>query len=451
MKHPDEDIDKTLDRLLRRIGDADTDQMEQRVGAVAQSLRAQIEPARDVLHTYARGVKTTAPRPRRRFAFAAALIVTVAIGIYAAQRSGLIPPALPIQRAIAPQVAPAGQTQTVPTVSANPSRASEPATTGALVGRTKEPGATRGGGAPFRTAAEEIAFLQGTDTGARRLQFGAASVRQFYDPNDHSPGVPLNCKGVDGLLFPVPDFYQDMPPTPQGRCVTTRENIVYLIRGAFSSSPLRAGWDWSGEKGPVIGVPDWRPPYFDIQATADDPSRVTKAELQQMLQNLLIDRFKLRFHREIREEDGYVLTVAKSGVKFKETSGPERQPQRGVGPAVPVEEARGLRQSGAFVPSVLKGNFRIGEIVKTLQSSFLFKPVDDKTGLKGIYDITLNFQRRFPLAGGGPRGATDDSNRPEFVPPIPKALEEQLGLVLTRGNVPVEYIVVEHIELPSPN
>ncbi|HVQ63018.1 MAG TPA: hypothetical protein VMT78_00715, partial [Terriglobia bacterium] len=100
MKHPDEDINKTLDRLLRKVGDADTYQMEQRVAIVAQSLRAQIEPDRDVLRTSAHDVKTAAPRPRLRFAFAAALIATVAIGVYAAQRSGLI--SLPIQRAIAP-------------------------------------------------------------------------------------------------------------------------------------------------------------------------------------------------------------------------------------------------------------------------------------------------------------------------------------------------------------
>jgi uncharacterized protein (TIGR03435 family) len=38
-----------------------------------------------------------------------------------------------------------------------------------------------------------------------------------------------------------------------------------------------------------------------------------------------------------------------------------------------------------------------------------------------------------------------------FVPPLPQVFEEQLGLVLTRGKVPVEYIVVEHIEMPSEN
>jgi uncharacterized protein (TIGR03435 family) len=440
MRHPDEDINQTLERLLRKIGDAGTDQMEQRIGSVAQSLRSavlksgtQMEPAQ-------------ASRPRRRFVFAAVLVATAAIGVYAAQRTGWIPAVLPIHRAIAPQIAPAAQNQTV---SVNPSRASEPASTGAVVGGPREPVVTRGGGTPLRTAAEEIAFLQSTDTGARRLEFAAASVRQFYDPNDHSPGVPLNCKGVDGVLFPVPDFFQNMPPTPQGRCVTTRENIVYLIIGAFSSSPLRAGWDWKGKKCCVIGVPDWRPPFFQIQATADDPSRVTKAELHQMLQNLLIDRFKLRFHREIREQDGYVLTVAKSGVKFKETSGSERRP--GLGPTVPVAELPGLNQSGAFVPSAMRGNFRIEEIVETLESSLLFKPVDDKTGLKGLYDITLNIQMRFPNAGAGTRGETNGSNRPEFDPPVPQAFEQQLGLHLERGRVPVEYIVVEHIELPSEN
>ena len=144
MKRPDEDINKTLDRLLRKVGDADNYQMEQRVAIVAQSLRAQIEPDREVLRTYAHDVKTPAPKPRLRFAFAAALIVTVAIGVYAAQRSGLI--SLPIQRAIAPQVAPVAQTQTV---SVNPSRASEPAATGALVGGSRKPVVSPGGGSLY--------------------------------------------------------------------------------------------------------------------------------------------------------------------------------------------------------------------------------------------------------------------------------------------------------------
>ncbi len=450
MKRSDEDINETLDRLLRKVGDADTYQMEQRVASVARSLRVHVEPGRDVLDTYSHGVKPIALRPRRRLVFAAVAIVSVAIGVYAAQRSGWIPALLPVQKAIAPQVAPGAQTQRV---TVNPSRAAAPPTNGALVGGSSETVVTPGGTGPFRTSTEEIAFLQSTDTGARRLQFAAASVRQFYDPNDHNPGVPLNCRGVDGLLFPVPDFEQNMPPTPLGRCVTTREQIVYVIRGAFSSTPLRAGWDWAGQKGPIIGVPDWRPPFFDIQATADDPSRVTKAELQQMLQNLLIDRFKLRFHRETREEDGYVLTVAKSGVKFKETSGLEMIAQRGMGPTVPIQEARGLRESGSFVPSVWKGNFRMGEFVKTLESAFLSKPVDDKTGLKGLYEINLNFQRRLSGAGGGgDRGARSNSGPTrDFVPPIPQALEQQLGLHLERGRVPIEYIVVDHIELPSEN
>ena len=43
-----------------------------------------------VLDTYAHGVKATAPRPRRRFISAAVLIVTVAIGLYAGHRSGLL-------------------------------------------------------------------------------------------------------------------------------------------------------------------------------------------------------------------------------------------------------------------------------------------------------------------------------------------------------------------------
>jgi len=59
---------------------------------------------------------------------------------------------------------------------------------------------------------------------------------------------------------------------------------------------------------------------FQIEAVAHDPEHVTKGELKLMLQTLLEDRFKVRAHLEMREVEGYNLTIAKSGIKFKETS-----------------------------------------------------------------------------------------------------------------------------------
>src|SRR4030095_8345885 len=88
--------------------------------------------------------------------------------------------------------------------------------------------------------------------------------------------------------------------------------------------------------------------FYQIEAVADDPEHVTKGELKLMLQALLEDRFKARVHVEAREVDGYALTIAKSGIKFKETSG-DATAGRGAPapvPAAPPPIARGARGRG---------------------------------------------------------------------------------------------------------
>ena len=66
------------------------------------------------------------------------------------------------------------------------------------------------------------------------------------------------------------------------------------------------------------------------------------------------------------------------------------------------------------------------------------RPVVDKTGITGKYDITLNF---------APEGSTDST-----LPSIFTALQEQLGLKLEPQKVPVEILVIDHLEkMPSEN
>ena len=59
-----------------------------------------------------------------------------------------------------------------------------------------------------------------------------------------------------------------------------------------------------------------------------------------MLQTLLEDRFKARVHLEMREGDGYVLTIAKSGIKFKETSVDEKASATTLTPVQALDQSR---------------------------------------------------------------------------------------------------------------
>ena len=64
--------------------------------------------------------------------------------------------------------------------------------------------------------------------------------------------------------------------------------------------------------------------------------------------------------------------------------------------------------------------------------------VVDRTGLEGAYDFVLN--------GVSMQPASDES-----VTSIFTALEEQLGLKLEAQKAPVEVLVIEHVEQPTPN
>jgi uncharacterized protein (TIGR03435 family) len=181
--------------------------------------------------------------------------------------------------------------------------------------------------------------------------------------------------------------------------------------------------------------PDLAERYFQIEAVADDPERVTKGELKLMLQTLLEDRFNARVHLETTELDGFLLTVAKSGIKFKETSG----------------DATG-RINGNNTS--LSGKYRMAGVTTFLTWMLDFMPIADKTRLTGTYDLEFHLEEiQSPVpAAAGPRSAGGAAPPPrQFTTPVPKALEDQLGLHLERAKVPVEFIVVDHLEPPTEN
>jgi uncharacterized protein (TIGR03435 family) len=343
-----------------------------------------------------------------RFAVAAMLILAVAIGAYAAYRGGFWPP---VQREL-------------PSQSSVPSEKAAAETTQVAV---ITPGSTKPGAAPSREeilagVAAQIAAAQSTDLGAARPKFAAASVR----PVPMSPLVVngLKCLGVDGLWVLV----GGAPVSPaRGRCIGDVVDLSQLVYSAYSSSS--SSWTPLSY---ITGIPrSLEILNFQIQAVADNPERVTKGELKLMLQTLLEDRFKARVHLETRELDGYILTIAKSGIKFKETSGDEECPGRS---------------------NSLNGKCRMETLTTFMRLRLGYLPIADKTGLTGIYDIKFDLgeEIQWGPVTGGPRSGAAPQHR-QFTTPIPKALEEQLGLHLERGKAPVEFVVVDHIETPTEN
>ena len=147
-----------------------------------------------------------------------------------------------------------------------------------------------------------------------------------------------------------------------------------------------------------------------------------------MVQTLLADRFKLVVHRESQETEVYTLVVGKKGSKMQEAKDGRKNYINWTGPGdVTFTECNVLG-----LINVLSGT--------------LGSPVIDKTGLKGFYNFSLEFtDPRFlrPQSGGQ---LPADSN-----PDLLAAVQEQLGLKLEMQKNPVDILVIDHIEMPSPN
>lgn len=275
------------------------------------------------------------------------------------------------------------------------------------------------------------ATFRQNNTPSPRLRFAAVSVR----PGPADGWDLLKCKGLDGeisspgFMVPVP------PPAPLGRCMAGNVLLVGVVVAAYASTPDIE----------VIGFPLDKLTSYQIQAVADDPSRVTKAELQQMLQSFLEDRFKAKVHREMRQAEGYLLTVAKGGIKFQETSDVE-------GPPVLAPASRELVfTEDGVMPSLVQGNFTMPSFAFNFLKAYLGMPVADNTGLPSVYHIKLKVDAVFPGFQEGARGGPGQRSLPEFNPPLPKALEDQLGLHLERAKVQVEVLVVDHLEKATEN
>ncbi len=200
----------------------------------------------------------------------------------------------------------------------------------------------------------------------------------------------------------------------------------------------------------VINEPAWASTDgFDIEAKvlpADVPTlaKMTFEQRRTMFQSILADRFKLVVHHETREMPVYVLSVAKGGVKFKETT--------------PDNPAAAPRRRGTMINrgKITSTDAQMSTLV-TILSRQLGRPVIDKTGLTGDYDFTLEYT---PDDGGPPPSTTprppDGSTAPAAGAPDPgvsifTALQEQMGLKLESTKGPVDVVVIDHIEKPAEN
>jgi len=212
----------------------------------------------------------------------------------------------------------------------------------------------------------------------------------------------------------------------------------------------------------LVGGPDWiANERYDITAKMEgDPPPVAPGtgadHMMLATRSLLADRFKLLVRRETREMDIYALTMARPGGKpgpaLKPASGdcsPEAfAARRGAPPPPP-----GPGGMPAVVCGIMQGPGRIRfggyplSLFATGISNQVGRAVVDRTGLAGNWDFDLTYapDLQGQLVNGQPVAVDPDA------PSLFTAVQEQLGLKLDSTKGPVEVLVIERVERPTPD
>jgi uncharacterized protein (TIGR03435 family) len=191
----------------------------------------------------------------------------------------------------------------------------------------------------------------------------------------------------------------------------------------------------------LSGIPEWRDDtgrnqVFDIEARAPGDREPTIDQVRQMLQTLLTERFQLKFHRETQEMPAYVLVMGANPPKLK--------------PSAPDTESR-TASTNRF--RTRYSNVSSSELVLRISPQF-DRPLFDKTGLPGGYDFALEYMPSLPGSVNLPpeeAAAFAKLYPADEAPPLPVALQQQLGLKVAPSKEQVEILVIDRVERPSAN
>jgi uncharacterized protein (TIGR03435 family) len=243
------------------------------------------------------------------------------------------------------------------------------------------------------------------------------------------------------------------------------------LRQLIQAAYRRGGFDIRQ----VSGGPKWMDSdRFDIDATVDGSLSVAALYLPDgkgpaglaylMLRTLLADRFKLVIHTATQQLPIYALTM----VKRDNSLGPQLHKSDVDCDAVLAEIARTGHPAPPKAPGQMPpcstqdrpGHLAANAIsmsqLAEMLSGFAERETHDQTNLRGNFDLTLDWTPDTlpPRAAGTPldqpitvNGVKIDPNGPSLV----TALQEQLGLKLESTKGPVDVLVIDHAERPTPD
>jgi uncharacterized protein (TIGR03435 family) len=197
---------------------------------------------------------------------------------------------------------------------------------------------------------------------------------------------------------------------PGGRIAVINLNLRQIIRNAYGSNDLE-----------VVGGPDWiDSDRWDITASAgtgkaDEPP-------EPMLKSLLVDRFTLRAHVEMRERPIYALVGARADKRLGDKIHVSPTDCRADGDC-----GRTSARTNGVVSGTITGVARTMADLGRSLSPYSGRRVFDRTGLEGRYDFELTWSEDVSFF---------------------TAVQEQLGLKIESQRAPVDVVVIDSVQRP---
>ncbi|HKE84500.1 MAG TPA: TIGR03435 family protein [Vicinamibacterales bacterium] len=246
--------------------------------------------------------------------------------------------------------------------------------------------------------------------------FGAASIKP-------------NRSGASGVGATALYFEQD------GRFKALNEPLWRLIAEAYRSNYQLRRFEIEGVPRSMDGD------RFDVNAVPQGNPGFS--EQRQMLRRLLADRFKLAVHRETRDMPVYALVKARADGRLGERLKPSevdcsKVRAGGAPPTAKPDQPQPCMM--IFSPGRLVSyGMTITQLAEMGLARSVLRPVIDRTELPGGYTWTLEW------------APDDNPDADANLPSLMTALVEQLGLKLEPARGSVEVLVIDHVELPTPD
>jgi uncharacterized protein (TIGR03435 family) len=199
-------------------------------------------------------------------------------------------------------------------------------------------------------------------------------------------------------------------PVQSNRFTMRSMDVRLLIQLAYGTDKISGGPEWAYSQN------------YSVNAKVEGDALLTQKQMRPLLQNLLEERFHLKIHREQKIVPGYALVIAKGGPRLQPTNGGV---YFGIGGSPGSSELKYQNES-------------VENFAKVIGYAAFEQPVVDKTGVEGMYDFDLKFTPEVGPYRDDPRFAN--------LPDIFTAVQVQLGLKLVKQKVPVDSLVIDHVD-----